>query len=224
MPFFIPLFIGAAQAIAGAASTLLVGSAATGSAGLIGSSGAITGTGLLAGTGIAGSIYGGVSQAQAAKQQGQSQKAMMEYNARVEEQKARQIEAKTAYDQKRQAQAAQRRMSTLTANIGASGAVGTVGSPLLVAAKQQSELDLENLMIGYEGQIGAQEHRSQAGMDVMQGNLYSQAGRNRATGAYMGAGTSILGGLYNSGAFNDMTFGKKTTLKKNKDIVDWGAY
>lgn len=145
---------------------------------------------------------GGVMQAQAQMQQAKDQEAMMKYNARVKEMEAKQALAKATFDSQRQAEAAERVKSTLRANLGASGAVPTEGTPLLVQAKQASELELDNLMIGYNGIVDAQSLRQGASADRAQGKMYAKAGRNSAMATYMNTGGSILGGLYNTGIFD----------------------
>jgi len=185
MPFLIPLAVGAAATAGGAAATT----------GLIGAGGAITGAGLLTGGGLAASIYGGVSSGMAAKQQGKDARAMSEYNARVEENKAKQLTAKSIYDQQRQADLANRKKSSMLASIGGSGVDPSIGSPLLVQAKQAAEFDLENLMIGYEGQTDAGAARNQATLDKLQGSISESQGRSTAKARYIGTGSSLLTGL-----------------------------
>ena len=169
--------------------------------------------------GIGVGATGGVMSAQAASAQGKSEQAMSEYNAKVQKMQAKQIEVKAEYDQQMQHEEAKRRMSSLRVGVGASGAVSTEGSPLLIEAKQASELELENLMIGYEGRIGNQAALNQAEMDIMQGKLSRQKGRNLATAGYTGAGRTLLTGLGTMGYLkqnpNNM-FGTK--IMKNQGI------
>jgi len=148
---------------------------------------------LLAGTVLAagGQNYSGAS----ANAEGKSAQSVANYNASVEEQKAKNIEAKAEYDSKRHAESAAREMSSLTAGLGSSGAVMSEGSPLLIASKQSSELELENLMIGYNANTEATAARNQATLDRTQGKLYRQQGRNKATASYIGAGGSLLTGF-----------------------------
>lgn len=171
MPFFIPIAIAAASAASAAAAAAAP---------------------VLA---IGASVAGGVMSGMAAQQAGKDAKTMADYNAKVEQQKAKQLEAKAAFDQQRQAEASARGMGELEAGIGKSGAVGTVGSPLLIAAKQASEYELDNLLIGYEGKIGADAARSQASLDTMSGDIALRRGRNQAMGSYIGAGSSLLSGF-----------------------------
>lgn len=171
MPFFIPIGL----AISAAASAAAAAPIAT--------------------LAIAAGVTGGVMSAMSAQQAGKDAQTMADYNAKVEQQKAKQLEAKAAFDQQRQAEDAARGMGELEVGIGKSGAVGTVGSPLLIAAKQASEYELDNLLIGYEGKIGADAARSQAALDTMEGDIALRRGRNQAIGSYIGAGGSLLGGF-----------------------------
>jgi hypothetical protein len=153
---------------------------------------------------IAGSqIYGGI----AAEQEGKSQQAIQNYNAAVMEQQAKATEQKTAFEQKRQAEAAERQASKLQAGLGAAGAVTTTGTPLLIQAKQASELELENLMIGYEGATEAARARSEAAGYKMQGKLVRQRGRAEMIGGFMGAGGTLLTGFSKSPKFQAVESG-----------------
>ena len=153
-----------------------------------------------AGLMMLGSIVSGYQQGQELK----SMENMAEYNAKVSLQEAKAVEIKSAYDSQRQAQAAARVQSTLAANLGGSGVDVSVGSPLLIKAKQASELELENLFIGYEGRISAQQMRNQAALDNMQADLYKQQARNR-----------ILGGWLNAGALGAQAYSRNQVDKSN---------
>jgi hypothetical protein len=132
-------------------------------------------------------------RAQAEEAQGQA--AVAAYNARVQEQEAAAIEAQTAFKQKRQAEEAGRYASTLRANLGASGVVPGEGTPLLIEARQAAEAELDQLMIGYQGQIGAARARSAGAVDMMQADIYRRKARNYGTAGAIGAGTTLLTGF-----------------------------
>lgn len=148
---------------------------------------------LLAGTGLmAGSqIYSGI----AAREEAKNAEAVADYNASVMEQEAKSIEAKAKFDSIRQAEEAARIKGSLTAELGTSGVDVSVGAPLLLIAKQASESELDNLMIGYEGYLAASRARSQATNYKLQGDLAKQRGRNKMIGSFMGAGGSLLTGF-----------------------------
>jgi len=150
------------------------------------------GLGALAAATIAGGqIYGGIEAERAAK----SQEAMEKYNAAVMEQEATAVEQKTAFEQRRQTEAAARRESTLRAGFGVAGAVPTAGAPLTILAKQASEAELENLMIGHAGATEAARARSEAAGFRMKGKLARQVGRAKMIGGFMGAGGTLLKGF-----------------------------
>lgn len=166
-------------------------------------------------------VVAAVQAAKAQEQQARAQQAMSQYNAALQEQQAKQIEAKTLFDQTRNAQEAERQKSSLTAGLGMSGAVTTEGSPLLIQAKQASESELDNVMIGYEGGINAQSARSQGTLDTMQAGIYGQRANNAMTSGYMNAGTSLLQGFDKAGTFD--SWGKKQPMK-NQSTNTTGSY
>ena len=126
-------------------------------------------------------VYGGYAEQAEQK----SLAAIDKYNAAVYEQQAKAIEAKTGFEQTRAAEVGERTGSTMRAEIGASGAVSTTGSPLLAQAKQASESELQNLMIGYEGMTEAARARSAATGELMQAKLRKQKGRAAVIGGWI---------------------------------------
>ena len=147
---------------------------------------------------IAATTMGAVGEIQAGKAgaaEAETQEAMMRYNVRLQEREAREIEARTAFEQKRQAEAGARVTSAMRAEMGAAGVIPSAETSLLVQAKQASELELENLMIGYRGQVGAQRARSQAELDKLQAKIYKRRGKTAERAGYMRAGTTLLRGF-----------------------------
>ena len=153
---------------------------------------AMTGASIL---GVGMQAVGTYQQSQAAAAQAEAQQAVAQYNANVAEQQAKAEEQAARFRSQRQAEEAERTRSSLQAAIGASGVVSGEGSPLLIQAEQAAESELENLMIGYEGQIGAGRSRSQAGLSRLQGDIYGQRASTASSGALFGAGTSLLTGF-----------------------------
>jgi hypothetical protein len=168
----------------------------------------IAGVGLQA-MGIIGAARGeaaagaaAAAEQQAAAAQAQSQQAIANYNAQVKENEARAIEQRTAYEQQKQAEEAERRMSTLQAGLGEAGAVTTAGTPLLIQAKQASEFELSNLMLGYEGRTEAAAAKSEAElqryygkMGGWQAGVYQQRAKYEKAAGRMRAGTTLLTGF-----------------------------
>jgi len=136
-----------------------------------------------------------IREGQAASVEGKSRQNIANYNAQVEEQKAKAIEQRTAMEQRRQAEEAARQQSTLEAGLGAAGAVSTAGAPLMLQAKQASESELKNLNIGYTGREEATAARTQGQLDIMGGKLARQRGKAEAKGQYIGAGATLLSGF-----------------------------
>ena len=140
-------------------------------------------------------VYGQVQAGRAAEAEAKSRQNIAEYNAQVQEQEAKAIEQRTALAQRRQAEAAARQLSALEAGVGVAGAVPTAGAPLMLQAKQASESELENLMIGYTGRERAMAARTQAQLDIARGKLARQRGKAEARGRYIGAGATLLNGF-----------------------------
>lgn len=137
-----------------------------------------------AGLGMMGSIASGYFGALEAKNQAK----IALYNSKVEEQAAKTAELVGAYKSVKEAEAAERRKSSLEAGIGASGAVTTEGSPLLIQAKQASESELSNLMIGYETNLEAQQHRNQKALDLLQMKILRKSAKYKMIAGFLGAG------------------------------------
>jgi len=152
---------------------------------------------LVAGTAV--SAYGQIQAGRAAAAQGESAQNIANYNAAIQEREAKAIEQKTRFDQMRQAERAARIKSRLRTKLAGSGARMDVGAPLMLQEEQAAELELENMLIGYEGETGAQRARSQAEIDRLQGRLYRQKGRAGRTAGYIGAGSTLLTGFGTAG-------------------------
>jgi hypothetical protein len=145
------------------------------------------GTGAMTG----GLIYSGMAASAEAK----SAENMANYNAAVLEQQAKATEQRTALAQRQEAERGARIQSTLESRLAASGAVTTTGAPLLLQAKQASETELKNLMIGYEGETEASRIRSEAGIERMRGKIARKRGRAESIGRYAEAGGTLLTGF-----------------------------
>ncbi len=154
---------------------------------------AIGGAAAVAGVGL--SAAGEVQQSRAAKSQAESQAAILEFNARVAGREAASQEAAAAFAQKRQSKEAARTRSALLAGLGASGVVVSEGTPLMIEAAQAEELELENLLIGFEGRVGAERARSQAQLDRLQAQRFRQAGVSARQAGTIGAGATLLSGF-----------------------------
>lgn len=137
---------------------------------------------------------GVLQQGRAAEAEAQSAQNIANYNAAVQEREAKALRAKAGFEQRRQAKRGERVKGSL---IAALGAAGGLGSPVVadLAAEQAAELELENILIGYEGEIGAERALSQAQLDRLQGKIYKQRGKTLKQASYFGAGTTLLKGF-----------------------------
>lgn len=164
-----------------------IGTAMGASAGSAAAVGAIT-----VGTGIG--AMGMYQQGQVAAQQAKSAQNMANYNAQVQEQEARARRQKATFDQTRQAKHGARVKSALTAKLAKAGGLGSPVA-LDLAAEQAEELELENLLIGYEGEVGARRAESQATLDRMSGKIARKRGKAAKTASYYQAGGTLLTGF-----------------------------
>ena len=126
-----------------------------------------------------GGLLETLSGARGLRAVGQSEQNIAEYNAAVAEQEAKALRARAAFAQKRQAKRGAEIKSALTAKIAAAGGLG---SPVAadLAAEQAAEIELENLLIGFEGEVGAQKALTQAELDRLAGRLAKQRGKAAA--------------------------------------------
>jgi len=131
----------------------------------------------------AGQVYQGM----AADAQGKSAQNMANYNAQLAMRNKAQIEARGKRESIQQAEVAASRRSTITNQFGINDAN--------ILAAQAKEDEIENLLIGYDTQVAAQQQESQAALDRMQGDIYRQKGRNKAMSSYIGAGSTLLQGF-----------------------------
>ena len=152
----------------------------------------------------AAAAYKGMQQNAQAK----SAANMAEYNADVAKSEAKAIEQKSLKQSQIQAANSARKMATLEAGLGASGAVTTEGAPLAILGTQASEFEKDNLMIGFEGQVAASQKRAQAVGDEMQADIYREKGSQAQTAGFINAGTTVMAGW--KGATGNTMFGSKT--------------
>jgi hypothetical protein len=145
------------------------------------------------GVGAAGQIQAGRAAAAEAK----SAERISAYNAAVMEREAKAIRKKGAFEQTRQAKHAARVMGTLRADLAGQGAYG--GG--LLEEEQEAELELENLLIGYEAETAARRAESQAEIDRATGRLAKERGKAGRQAGYLGAGATLLTGFGMAGMY-----------------------
>ena len=147
----------------------------------------------LIGTGL--QLYGGIREGLANKAAADSAANMQKYNAQIELRRKHMIEQRGKRASILQAESASRKKSSLTANLGASGAVLQTGIPLDILGAQAVESEKENLGIGYDTQVAASQAESQAGMHELQADIYTKKGKNLMYGQFINTGTSLLSGF-----------------------------
>lgn len=134
---------------------------------------AAIGLGLSAGVSAIGAI-----------QQGQQQKQISEYNARVAEQNAAAAKAQAALDEENIRVRTRAIQGTVRARAGAAG-VDLGGSPLDLLASNASEAELEALAARYAGETAASRYTSQAALE-------RAMGKTAETRGYFGAAANLL--------------------------------
>jgi len=147
---------------------------------------------ILAGTGVA--TAGQIQAGRVAEAEAKSAQNIANYNAVVMEREAQAQREKARFEQQRQAKRGTRVESALIAKLGAAGGIPSpVAGELL--AEQAAELELENLLIGYEAEIGAQRALSQAELDRLQGKIYRKRAKVAKPISYFRAGETLLTGF-----------------------------
>jgi len=137
-------------------------------------------------------LFETLSGAKGIRADAKNQQRIAEYNAKVAEQQAEAERQRAAFASKRQAKKAAEIKSALTAKIAGAGGLG---SPVAadLAAEQASELELENLLIGYEGETKALRAKQQAQLDRLQGEAAYLRGKSAARQANIGFGMQLAG-------------------------------
>jgi hypothetical protein len=139
-------------------------------------------------------IAAAVVAAGAAVQQGQAAKKQAEFTAATQRQQAereRQIAASNERDFRRQQS---RLMATRRAVLGASGVESSTGSALLATEDFAAESELQALKIRAGGETNATRLEQSA-------QLQQLKGQNAETAGYFRAGSLLVGGGMDSGAF-----------------------
>ncbi len=137
-----------------------------------------------------GGIFETLSGAKGLRTEGKSAQNIANFNAAVALEEAKALRTKAGFAQKRQAKRGAQIKSALTAKIGAAGGIGSAVAADL-AAEQAAELELENLLIGFEGEVLAGRAESQAEIDRLAGRLAKQRGKAGARAASIGFGTQL---------------------------------
>ena len=137
-----------------------------------------------------GGLFETLSGAKGIRAEGKSAQNIAEFNAAVQAQQATAERQRATFAQRRQAKRGAAIKSTLIAKLGAAGGIGSPVAADLVA-EQASEIELENLLIGFEGETRARRAETQAELDILQGKLARQRSKNAARQANVQFGVQV---------------------------------
>ena len=147
---------------------------------------------ILAGAGL--SALGASQQGEAARAEAESERNIALFNAQVSEQQAKGERQRATFAQTQQAKEGVKAKSKLRADIAAAGGAGSPVAADLGAGLAE-ELELENLLIGFEGEVKAQRLEEQAKLDRVQAKIFRRRGKAVRRAGRIGAGASLLQGF-----------------------------
>lgn len=124
-------------------------------------------------------LFETLSGAGGLRAEGKSAQNIANFNAAREKQEAAAERQRGAFASKRQAKRAAEIKSALTAKLATAGGLGSPVAADLVA-EQAAELELENLLIGFEAETLARRSEERAKLDILQGKLAKQRGKSAA--------------------------------------------
>ena len=135
-------------------------------------------------------LFEELSGAKGLRAEGRSAQNMANFDAAVAEQEAKALRERAKFAQQRQAKRGEEIKGELEAGLAAAGGLG---SPVAadLTAEQAAELELENLLIGFEGEVGAGRAETQAELDRLQGRLSKQRGKSAARRANIQFATQL---------------------------------
>ena len=157
--------------------------------GTAGALGATAGAGVLAAKGL-----DRLSGAEGARADAESRQNMANYNAKVQEQEAAAKRTATKFASKRQAEQAHREKSMMLAKGAKDGGVGSLVFEDIQAG-QAAELELEGLLLGFEGETMASKAGKQGDMDIASGKAARQRGKSQSMASQVRFGTTLLQGF-----------------------------
>ena len=137
-----------------------------------------------------GGIFEQLSGAKGLRAEGKSAQNIANFNAAVAKQQGVAAKQRAGFASKRQAKKAAQIRRAQTADIAARGGMGSPVAGDLIA-EQAAELELENLLIGFEGEVAQRRAESQAELDILSGKLAKQRGKSAARVANIRFGTQI---------------------------------
>ncbi len=147
-----------------------------------------------------GGLFESLSGAAGLRAEAKSAQNLAEREAQIAEQEGVAAKIKSGFAQQRQARKGEQIKSTLIARLGAAGALGSPVA-LDLTAEQAAELELENLLIGFEGEVEAKRAADRAATARFKGRIAKLKGKTAARRANIGFGTqvAILGSSFLTG-------------------------
>lgn len=131
--------------------------------------------------------------------------AAADYNARVKEAEAAQVDAESREQIRRDRAAARRFASSQRARYAASGVLTSLGSPLEVLAYDAGQMELQSLERARAAEAYRRRGKAEAVGIRMEGASAAKGYRRAATGSLLSGAARIAGGasgFYNQGAFS----------------------
>lgn len=176
----------------------------------------------LAGLAAVGTIMEGEAQ----KRQLDAEAAAAEMQARIDENEAKQIEARGALEQRRLAEEHAAGESIMLSNVSASGAVATEGAGLLAQAKQITNNDFTRLIQSYNVNEAIKSKLYEAEVERVNAANLKKQGKAARNLSYIKAGTGmVISGFQNrtpnpSRTMMNPRTGATGTVKQS-DINKW---
>lgn len=147
---------------------------------------------LLLAVGVGLAAAGSIKEGQAAESAAKDQQNLLKFNAAIEKREGEAAKQAAAFAGKRHAKKAAEIKSSQIVALGTG-----LGSPVAgdLAAEQAAELELEELLIGFEGEVAQRRAGSQAQLDIASGKAVRARGKSRKEAGFIKAGTSLLQGF-----------------------------
>jgi hypothetical protein len=158
-----------------------------------------------------GQVFEQLSGAQGIRNQGTTANNIAKFNAKVSEQGGKSAQLRAGFGQIQQAKAAERAKSSLRAGLGSAGGLSSdVATDIL--GTQAGESELENLLIGFEGETANQRAKSQATGQRLQGKAAKAQAKSAARKANVDFGIQLammVVGASTGGGFGGAASGAK---------------
>jgi hypothetical protein len=144
-----------------------------------------------AGTGLM--MYGQYQQGRAAKEAGEAEQDIAEYNAKVAEQEGVAAQQAALYEARKLDKEGRRLVARQRAGYAKAGVLMS-GTPLTVLEDTVAELEMDKFMILREGMLGKQRGESAATVSRLRGQAAKERGKNLYRGSILSTiGTGLTG-------------------------------